>query len=385
MVLAAGCQESGPAAPAVAVVDSAGVEVVTTATPVWGDESSPWTLSSLSDIGELDGREEYLFGEIIDVALVPDVGVAVADNQTADVRFFDGSGAYISRSGGHGEGPGEFGMFAWLQRCGGRLVAYDFALRRITPIEFDGSVGDPVEFRTPEGRVPYSSRCLPDGSYLVAGWGERPTDGRPRDEAYMYSQPAPVWRLSGDSAVEFGTYVSSERLMGRGGSGPHPFGRAVVFDGDGANVFIGDATRFSLEVRDLSGRLVRVLRGPESDTDFGLDFVSRYRAQELDEHGELMRRFMEEADFPLPDRIPAYTSILVDELGYVWIERLSLAPSENVRWGVFDPTGQFLGHVTFPPGFQLRDIAVDRVAGISTDELGVDRVRLFELDRGAPE
>ena len=383
--LAAGCQVADEETGTTQVVDSAGVEIVTTATPVWGAAPSPWAISSLAEIGELEGAEEYLFGEIVDVALVPGLGVAVADNQTGDIRFFDESGAFLSRSGGHGEGPGEFGMFAWLERCGDRLIAYDFVLRRTSPVQFDGSIGDPVAFLTPEDEVPYSSRCLPDGSFVVSGWGQDSRSDRPRDEAYMYSQEAPVWRLAGDSVVEFGSYVSSERLMGRGGSAPHPFGRAVAFDGTEDRVFIGDAQRFSLEVLDLSGRLVRILRGPETDTEFDPDFISRYRALELDERGQLLRRFMEEADFPLPDRMPAYTSVLVDDDGYVWVERFSLNAGSGVRWGVFDPQGVFLGHTEFPAGFEVKDISDSRVVGISTDELGVQRVHIFRLERGSPE
>ncbi|WP_405283821.1 6-bladed beta-propeller [Gaopeijia maritima] len=365
-----------------AVADSAGVTVVTSTDPVWG-EASPWSLALETEIGLLEGDEEYLFGDPISAVRLPDGRIAVADAQSADIRFYSGSGDYLRRSGMHGEGPGEFMSFSWLEECGGRLMAYDWQQRRLTALDFEGGILSTGPFETPEpGRPPYSSTCLPDGSLLAAGWGDPPPMPAGQDY-HFFAQRAEVWRVVPDAAetTTLGTYISSERIMTRGGSGPHPFSRSVVFDGSGDRLYIGGAERLQIEVRDSSGELQRILRGPDSELEIDDDFVAEYTSAHLARRDSLDRLFVEAAEYPMPDRYPAYSRLLADPDGHVWVERFVLPWRVERRWGVFAPTGEFLGHVPVPADFRATDIDRDFITGISTDDLGVDRVRVYRLVR----
>jgi len=387
-----GCSEGSTPEATFGVADSAGVEVVTSSTPSWPEGRSPWTLSLVTEIGLLDGDEAYLFGDPEDVALIPGGEIAVADNQTADVRFYDESGEFLRRVGTRGEGPGEFQSFDWLGRCGAGLMAHDRRLRRTTTISFSGEVGDPEPFETPEeGRPPYRSTCLPDGSLLAVGWGEAPPrpDGA---ERWLFTQRADLWRIvPGESMDTIGTYISSERLgiydprSGGGGSGPHPFSRSVAFAGDSDHLYIGGAERLQVEVRSLDGELLRIVRGPDSELEMTDEFMARYRSAELDERGESLRDDVTRTDEAMPDRYPAYSDLMVDDLGFLWVERFALPWAEIREWGVFAPDGVFLGHLEVPVNFRATDVSADRIAGIATDELGVARIRIYDLDReGAP-
>ncbi len=392
LALLAGCGGSESAAApdaSFAVVDSAGVDVVTTTVPEWGPSGSPWSLTVITEIGGLDGDEVYLFGEVADVALVPDGGVAVADRQTADVRFYDAAGEYMRRSGVAGDGPGEFRRIRWLDRCGGGFIAYDPMLRRTTPISLSGVAGEPSPFITGEtNRPPYNSTCLPDGSLLAVGWGEAPP--RPEGaETWFFTQRANAWRILPDGVIDtIGTYISSERLgmydpdTGGGGSGPHPFSRSVEFDGDEDHIYIGAGERLQVEVRTLDGELLRIIRGPDTDLDVDAEFMATYRRASLTGMDSVLRAEIVAADDAMPERYPAFSELLVDDLGFVWVERFVLPWDDVRRWGVFAPDGAFLGHLELPLDFELTDVSADRVAGFATDEIGVQRVRVYGLVRG---
>lgn len=51
-------------------------------------------------------------------------------------------------------------------------------------------------------------------------------------------------------------------------------------------------------------------------------------------------------------------------------------------WTVFDPGGRIQGLVETPPGLDVLEIGADYVLGRVTDELGVEYVHVWALDRG---
>lgn len=387
--LAAACSFDASGEPSFAVSDSAGVEVVSTRLPSWEPGGSPWLLTLELEIGELEGDEPYLFGDPVSAVRLPDGRVVVADDQVADIRVFGPAGEFVQRIGRRGEGPGEFQSFSWLQRCGEELVTYDWRQRRVTSFSFTGELRHSFPFMTPEtGNPPYRSRCLPDGSFLAVGWGDHPSI--PAGEDFLFfKQEADLWRLfpPGDSSLTIGRYISSERLAhinrstGGGGSGPHPFSRSVVFTGTPDRLLIGGAERLQIEVRSLSGDLLKIFRGPDAELVIDEAFVSGYEGIELTPGDSVMRRRLAAAEFPMPERYPAYTDLLVDPLGYLWVERFVLPWDSLKRWGVFSPEGVFLGHLTVPSDFDVTDVTRDHLTGIARDELGVGRVRVYRLER----
>ena len=89
--------------------DSAGVLVATThgerarTLTGWGVDTEPDY-----QLGEVDGGEPYLFARIQGARQLSDGRVAVMDGESCELRFFGPEGAFLNRTGGKGEGPGEF-------------------------------------------------------------------------------------------------------------------------------------------------------------------------------------------------------------------------------------------------------------------------------------
>ncbi len=373
--------------PAFAVTDSAGVKVVTTRVPAWPDGGeSPWALSVLTEIGEPDGTEPYLFGESVYVALLPDARIAVADRQSADIRIFGADGEFHTRWGQRGMGVGEFERLSWLASCGNELTTYDSRLRRLTTFSLDGEVVRVARFDLPERKLPSRLSCLPDGSILAVGLGDHTVDRDPG--VYFYSVQLPVWRMFPGTgrADPIGTYLAGEwvsrtRESGGGRARRHPFGRATVFAGDAQRIAIGSGERLEFEIRSLDGALSGIVRGPDPDLAIDDAILDSYRTTHLAGDDSAARATLAEGGLPMPPSYPAYSRIIVDQEGYVWVERFVLPWSIERRWGVFAPDGVFLGHVTFPSEFQMMGVDTDRLIGVVEDEVGGIRVRLYELDR----
>jgi hypothetical protein len=52
------------------------------------------------------------------------------------------------------------------------------------------------------------------------------------------------------------------------------------------------------------------------------------------------------------------------------------------RWSVFDSSGAYLGTIALPAGFELHQVGKDFVLGVTRNELDVQVVELYSLDRG---
>ena len=83
------------------------------------------------------------------------------------------------------------------------------------------------------------------------------------------------------------------------------------------------------------------------------------------------------------ERIPAYASIVVDELDHLWVEEYEVpgARRPGVQWTVFDPEGRVLGYMETPEGLVIHEIGEDYLLGHTYDELHVEYVQLWALER----
>ncbi len=81
----------------------------------------------------------------------------------------------------------------------------------------------------------------------------------------------------------------------------------------------------------------------------------------------------------MPEYVPAYEGLLVDDAGNLWVRDYRLPWDTVPSWKVFDPEGRWLGTVQTPVRFAIFQIGHDFILGRHYDELGVARVRLYEL------
>ena len=106
----AGCSSGGRSSEAgawQATRDTVGDTLVvrTVSGSVWRDTAD---LVPEVSIGMLSGPEEYIFGEVVSLAMDPNGTIYVLDRQVPALRVYDSDGRYRTTSGGEGEGPGEY-------------------------------------------------------------------------------------------------------------------------------------------------------------------------------------------------------------------------------------------------------------------------------------
>ncbi len=378
------------------VRDSAGVRIVENSAPAW-EEGQEWRLAAepALDIGMLDGPPQYQFGRVTGAVRLSDGTVVVGDDQAKDLRFFDRTGRHVRTVGREGGGPGEFKAVGSLGVLGDSLVVGDYNNRRVSVFAPDGKLvravpldaGGSEDFTFPVG-------YLGDGSVLLSSGGtfDRGSRSGVSRDSVRYLRLAP----SGGAPREVGRFVGSEMFVqsadGAIMAGPRAFGRsaeiAVVPDG----FFYGSSDTYQVGRYDASGTLLRLVRRPQATRAVTPADIERYREARLKQAAEVRGgRFREMQEKSLaamsyPETMPAYGRIQADRAGNLWVSEFQVTPEDPGKWTVFDPEGRMLGTVSTPARFRVLDIGEDYVLGVWKDDLDVDHVRMFALEKpGAGE
>ncbi|MYI07306.1 MAG: hypothetical protein F4059_08345 [Gemmatimonadetes bacterium] len=88
-------------------------------------------------------------------------------------------------------------------------------------------------------------------------------------------------------------------------------------------------------------------------------------------------------DTPVAEHFPAFASVMSDRVGHLWVEEYEAIGEEmdGALWTVFDPNGHVLGFVETPGGLEIFEIGEDYILARVVDELGVESVQLWPLER----
>ena len=83
----------------------------------------------------------------------------------------------------------------------------------------------------------------------------------------------------------------------------------------------------------------------------------------------------------IPKTMPAFTTFVVDPERNLWVREYRRPGGDGERWTVFDSEGLMLGTLSAPLRFRFTDVGADYVLGIRTDDLGVEHVQLYRLEK----
>ncbi|MDE2763179.1 MAG: hypothetical protein OXQ94_07185 [Gemmatimonadota bacterium] len=172
------------------------------------------------------------------------------------------------------------------------------------------------------------------------------------------------------------------------------FGREPVWGFWGDLIAIGVSSRYEIRAYGADGSLARIVRrehGPRVPTPEDLEAyiesrILLYYPEATPTEQEYHRRNYRSA--PVAEHFPVFTSIMVDALDHLWIREFDLPREERPAplWTVFDPEGHVLGFVEKPAELGLvYEIGEDYILGHSMDELGVETIQVWPLERRGPE
>ena len=357
-----------------------------------------WTVSARPErvYGWLEAEPDSEFSYVVGVVHGPDGRLAVADRTLSAISVLASDGNVVATMGREGDGPGEFRRLTGIAASGeGRLVAFDDDLQRLTEWTLDGSLVGTTRLNRAGGgrrigevgRFADGSWYAREGSRLVAtdpsGVG-RDTVGfhRLREDGVVGDVLGRVpGSVSSQFAVEGMPGIRLALLSPRA-LGAVSGNCLLVAASDEPTVRIFDRTGTARGEVSLD---IAVERATESHREQWVEATAAQAGREMG--GAIVPeavRMIEgmAAAVGMAERVPFANDLLVDDLGYIWIQSYRLPDGAGSReWRVFTETGQPVAVVQMPEGLRALAITPDVITGVRTDELGRQFVQLHALDR----
>lgn len=400
-----------PDAPQYGVRDSAGIRIAENPRPA-PDSRLGWSVSTepLLSIGTTEGESTFQLYRVSDATRLADGRIVVANGGSLELLVFDAEGSHLDSWGGRGEGPGEFARLnrvrAW---AGDSLIAADPGRGRVSILDSRGSHGRTVNLHSrsegeammptapdqaqePVGLMAVGPDALigvlPDGTLFTRD-DEIVTIGFTRQD-YAYA----LKTIDGEmSVVSLGTRPGPQTYAENFDAGggflfipfTHPFGQTTHTAVWGDLAVLGRTETYEIRGYRSDGSLARIVRcdfEPGTPTRAEHDaWFSRLLAGYSEERRE--QRAQVAANVPLVDAFPAFGAVVGDALGYLWVAEFKRPGDEyaGTLWTVFDGDGRMLGLVETPLIGTVFEIGEDYILGEATDELGVEHVRIWGLDR----
>jgi hypothetical protein len=387
--------------------DSAGIRIVENRRPLlsaaraWRVEPRAWL-----QIGRVAGGADpvgqdtvYELLRVMGVARLSDGRIAVANQGSHTVRFYDARGRYLSAAGREGDGPAEFRqILAMKQIRGDTLFVYDLG-------EIEFFTGDGKHVRRGERRIGsqlsfvYPSAILGDGSYGGPDYQEAQMEVRMRrgdTDPYL----VPIAHVT-ENGLRLDTvgFVAGPLRPARGQ--PNVFRLWPIAGAAGDRLVWGVPERYELRthaVGDGSSSSIRRRAEPVRVEERHRDAFRRYLVDAPGEDGRPLRpemrarREQQARNTVFPEHFPYFSALLGDRAGNLWVRRYDYrdamprpgpssvhtiaAPSQ---WDVFDGQGRWVCTVELPASFTPLEIGGDYMAGVWRNEDDVEHVRFHRL------
>ena len=124
------CAPSDDTPPPAIRRDSAGITIVESFRPAWGD-SAHWRVDAepLLDLAESGTGDPHNFYSVRSIRRLSDGSLVVANRGSNEIRKFSSDGRFLASAGGDGEGPGEFTNLQQIELVGDSILARDIRSR----------------------------------------------------------------------------------------------------------------------------------------------------------------------------------------------------------------------------------------------------------------
>lgn len=338
--------------------------------------SGPWRLVEDLRIGSVDGEDLEAFGEVRDLVVDDRGRIHVLDGLAVEIRSFDTDGSALGVMGGEGQGPGE------LSRPGGMALDPSGDIWVLDGGNTRYSVFDPDEgFQTVHPRPGIAGSLRWRGAFT--------TDGRLLDPTALTTGGTGLVQLN--SALEPRDTLALEPFEPARGfvedearagvRWPIPFQPEFAWSPDpSGRLWWGVNDRFRFVEGTLGGDTLRVI---ERETD-----PTPVTAEEIRDLLGAMRAANRDADqVPLraehfPDTKPAWSSLIPDDEGHLWVAPYDFRERPTDRFHIFDPDGRYLGEVrsetpVVPYPIKFRE---GHLYGVTRDEFDVPYVVRLRIE-----
>jgi len=388
-----GCGGDVSSIPTATVRDSAGI-TITENPGVEVPGGGGWSVPPEPEvvIGSFDGpEEEQQLYRVRGAARLSDGRIALGNEGSHEVRFFNPDGSFSHSIGGEGEGPGEFSSVLLAGLWGDTLVVIDRRQKRVSLLH--PGEGFVRSFNVADGVV----------TYPLTGWvfgtGSVLFQDLPLDEAGGLADgfsrsPVPYGSCDteGEALTDFGRLPGSE-MVSVTQQTEHgivtmvnsvPFGKDPQTTVAGDHLYFGSHDAYQIDVFRSDGRLERIIRVahepvPVTEADFSAYVEEAVAAMAGEDQPRVRRRDLEA--LPRVDHRPPHGSLYADPQGYLFVEDFVMPGDERKGVTVFDPEGRLVGGFELPVDLQVLEVGSDYLLARYEDELEVEYVRMYRLIR----
>lgn len=313
--------------------------------------------------------------------------LAVANSGTGEIIAFDTAGAETGRMGRKGEGPGEFTWISHLAvDSSGNLIAYDPRQGRLTHFAADGVVLDTRPLAPPNRVVDLQPLAVLNDGRLAAVYGEMRNfamSGERRD-----TTPLMLFAADGARADTIAMWPATEwAFMSAGGGAMRAevgFGRKASWAGRDGRFAIGTNDSVDVVVYDgASEPSMRISGPPAAAVEPAV--VERWRDDLLADWSTMPAEMQAGiADLPHRDTYPGFETLVVGDDGSIWIGSFVPPGQDEREWLVLGRDGVAQGRVTLPASAEVLDIAGDRMALLSRDDLDEEYIHVLRIEHEQP-
>lgn len=174
--------------------------------------------------------------------------------------------------------------------------------------------------------------------------------------------------------------------MSRPGTGFHARTQ-VATGGRPLRIAIAANPSYSIEIWSPDGELRLIIRRPagrRAPTDEEVEVAEELVRRNAGGDDRLADRFL--AEVPVPDSVPAVSGLILSSTGEFWVRKTPFLPTRSTggsaAYDIFDSEGRWLGEVSTPAGLIIHEVGEDYVLGVRRDEMDVEQVWLYGLEKG---
>jgi hypothetical protein len=390
-ILTTSCAPDAPARPVVNLRDSSGVLIVENAGTV-ALNGGGWSVAPAPSVtvGTVAGdTTQQLFG-VAGAHRSADGRIAIVNAGSREVRVYDPEGSFLHSFGGPGAGPEEFGMPVLGGSVADTLIVVDRAHHRISLVHPDAGFVRLVRVADQVGGYLNPSGTFANGQTVFGGAINMRRVGELREGMnraptfYRSSNP------DGSLGADFGDKLGAEFFVTFPGGNAIPetslipFGKTPQATVSPTRFYFGSGDDYEIEAYDPSGTLRSLIRlerdrVPVTEEDRAWYIEEVTSGLEDENQARQVRRRL--SQLPVPDVFPPYARLVADVLGYLWVEDYPRSGDETPVWTIFDPNGALVGRVTTPDDAFPIAIEKDYLIAVYHDELDVEYVQLYALER----
>lgn len=344
-----------------------------------------WTARQVIQIGSADAPGPTQFFRITDVKFIAPDTIAVANAGSGEIRIFDPSGRHVRTLGGPGRGPGEFTWLGQINPLGNEVVAVDLGPRQVTRFDLTGRVigttrlagGPDIRWPTPIGVVGCCTVIAVNGQSFERGELGFGLVRPPFEILSFDSQSTSPRRIMTFPGTEFWVTDEQELITTKTLFGPETL-HAV----SGLLVWLASSHRFEVYAFRSSGApelMIRASVPARRVTGAEIEQRMRDRLAALPEGAMRERTMQSFRAMPDAESAPLIDQIAVSRIGELWVRVAAHGPART--WYIFEVDGRVRASIALPATFTIHAIRGDRVAGMWTDEDGVEHVRVYAVER----